>query len=102
MAEEFCKLSWAGVKREAFCPEDGTARNVILHVFHEFVAIAQCWVSRDMRRYCNADKRGAGWDELRGDSWCDQIDWYQLLLVSGWFGRCGSTRFGWSLNNASS
>ena len=67
VAEEFRKLGRAGVKREAFCPENGTTRKVILHVFHEFVAIAQCWVCQDMRRYCNADKRGAGGDKLRGD-----------------------------------
>ena len=83
MAEEFCILGWAGVKREAFCPEDGTARNVVLHVFHEFVAIAQSWVSQDMRRYGNADERGSCGDELRSDSWRDEIDWYQLLLLGG-------------------
>ena len=103
MAEKLSKLSRAGVKREAFCPENGTSREVILHVFHEFVAIAQGWVSQDMRRYSNADKRGSGGDELRGDSWCDKIDWYQLLLLGGsWFGRCWSTGLRCCLNDASS
>ena len=56
-----------------------------------------------MRWYCNADKGGSSGNELCGDSWCDQIDWYQLLLGRGsWFGRCGSTRFWWCLNDASS
>ena len=55
-----------------------------------------------MRWYCNADKRGSSGDELCGDGWCDQIDWYQLLLVGGWFGGCGSTGLGGSLNDASS
>ena len=103
VAEKLSKLSRAGVEREGFCPENSTSRKVILHVFREFVAIAQSWVSQDMRRYGNADERGSCGDELRGDSWCDEIDWYQLLLLEGsWFGCCWSARLQWCLNNASS
>jgi hypothetical protein len=40
VSEEFCELRWAGVKREAFGSEDSTAREMILHVFQEFVAIS--------------------------------------------------------------
>ena len=103
VAEKLSKLSRAGVEREAFCSENGTSREVILHVFREFIAIAQSWVSQDMRRYGNADERGSCGDELRGDSWCDEIDWYQLMLLGGsWFERGWSARLRWCLNNASS
>ena len=103
VAEKLSKLSRARVEREAFCPENGTFREVILHVFHEFIAIAQSWVSQDMRRYGNSDERGSCGDELRSDSWRNEIYWYQLLLLGGsWFGRCWSARLWWCLNNASS
>ena len=103
VAEKLSKLSRAGVEREIFCPENGTSGEVILHVFREFVAIAQSWVSQNMRWYGNADERGSCGDELRSDSWRDEIDWYQLLLVGGnWFGRCWSARLWWCLDNASS
>ena len=59
MSEKLSKLSRAGVEREAFCPENRTSREVILHVFREFIAIAQSWVSQDMRWYGNADERGS-------------------------------------------
>ena len=103
VAEELSELRRAGVEWEAFCPENGTSREVILHVFREFIAISRSWVSQNMRRYSNADKRGSCGNELRGDSWCDEIDWYQLLLLGGsWFGRCWGVRLWWCLNNASS
>jgi hypothetical protein len=40
VAEEFCELRWAGFEREAFSPEDSTAREVVLYIFQEFVAIS--------------------------------------------------------------
>ena len=102
VAEKLSELRRAGVEWEAFCPENTTSREVILHVFREFIAIVQRWVSQDMRRYGNADERGSCGDELRGDSWGDEIDWYQFLLLGGsWSGRCWSARLRWCLNNAS-
>ena len=76
VAEKLSELSRAGVEWEAFRSENGTSREVILHVFREFIAIAQSWVSQDMRRYGNADERGSCGDELRSESWRDEIDWY--------------------------
>ena len=40
VAEELSELRRAGVEWEAFCPEDCAARDVVLQVFHEFIAIS--------------------------------------------------------------
>ena len=102
VAEELSELRRAGVEWEAFCPEDCTASEVVLQVFREFIAISRSWYSKDMRRYSNADKGGSCGNELRGDSWCDEVEWYQLLPLGGsWFGRCWSARLLWCLNSAS-
>ena len=81
VAEKLSKFGRAGIEWEAFRPEDCTPSEVVFQVFCEFIAIEQSWVSQDMRRYGNADEGGSCGDELRSDSWRDEIDWYQLLLV---------------------
>ena len=102
VAEKLSELRRAGVEWEAFCLESCTAREVILQVFREFIAISRSWYSKDMRRYSNADKGGSCGNELRGDSWCDEVDWYQLLPLGGsWLGRCWSARLRWCLYDAS-
>ena len=102
MEEELSKFGRAGVEWEAFRPEDCTTSEVVCHVFRKFISISQGWVSKDMWRYSKADEGGSCGDELSGDSWCDEVDRYQLLpLGGGWFGRCRSARLRWCLYDTS-
>ena len=102
MAKELSKFGRAGVEWEAFRPEACTTSEVVCHVFRKFISISQGWVSKDMWWYNKADEGGSCGDELSGDSWCDEVDRYQLLPLGGsWFGRCRSAKLWWCLYDTS-
>ena len=64
MSEETSKLLWAGVERDAFCPEDCAAADVVGHVFQDLVAISRGWICEIVRRDDHADGGGFCRNEL--------------------------------------
>ena len=55
VSEEFRELRWAGVKWEAFSPEDRAAGDTVGHVVQEVLTVAGDWVSEVVRWDSDAD-----------------------------------------------
>jgi hypothetical protein len=55
VSEEFRELRWAGVKWEAFGPEDRAAGDAVGHVFQEVLTVAGDWVGGVVRWDSYAD-----------------------------------------------
>jgi len=55
VSEEFRELRWAGVKWEAFRPEDRAAGDTVGHVVQEVLTVAGDWVSEVVRWDSDAD-----------------------------------------------